>query len=85
MFHKLQYETIPKLLELNHQPLKVYLALCEHADLETGVCWPGYKHLKKECKIHSGSEMKAAIEKLVEEKLIGTWMEGIKRYYQVLR
>ena len=42
MFHKLQYETIPTLLELNKQPLKLYLALCQYADIETGVCWPGY-------------------------------------------
>ena len=84
MYHKLQYETIPTLLALNHQPLKVYMALCQYADIETGVCWPGYKRLKKECKIHSGSEMKAAIETLCEAKLLATWMEGNKRYYQVL-
>ena len=48
------------------------------------VCWPGYRHLKKECKIDSGRDMKKAIDKLVEEKLIGTWMVGNKRHYQVL-
>ncbi len=84
MFHKLQHETIPTLLELNKQSLKLYLALCEHADFETGVCWPGYKHLKKECKITSGVMMKKAIDKLVAEKLISTWMVGNKRHYQVL-
>ena len=84
MFHKLQYETIPNLLELNKQPLKVYLALCQYVDIETGVCWPGRTRLKKECKISSGVGMTKAIEKLVEEKLIDTWMVGNKRHYQVL-
>ena len=84
MFHKLQYETIPTLLGLKHQPLKLYLALCAHANIETGECWPGYKHLKNECKITSGVMMKKAIDTLVDEKLIGTWMVGNKRYYQVL-
>ena len=34
MYHQLQHETIPKLLELNKQPLKLYLALCQYADIE---------------------------------------------------
>ena len=84
MFHKLQYHTIPTLLGLKKQPLKLYLALCQYADIETGVCWPGYARLRKECKIDSGRDMKKAIDKLVDEKLIGTWMVGNKRHYQVL-
>ena len=84
MYHKLQYETIPTLLELNKQPLKLYLALCQYADIETGVCWPGYARLKKECKITSGAAMKKAIQILCDENLISTWMVGNKRHYQVL-
>lgn len=84
MFHKLQYHTIPTLLGLKKQPLKVYLALCQYADIETGVCWPGRTRLKKECKISSGVALTTAIEKLVEEKLIATWMVDNKRHYQVL-
>ena len=84
MYHKLQYETIPMLLSLKKQPLKLYLALCQYADIETGVCWPGYARLKKECNIDSGRDMKKAIDKLVTEKLIDTWMVGNKRHYQVL-
>lgn len=34
MYHKLQHDTIPKLLELKKQPLKLYLALCQYADIE---------------------------------------------------
>jgi len=34
VYHKLQYHTIPKLLELKKQPLKLYLALCQYADIE---------------------------------------------------
>lgn len=84
MYHKLQYETIPTLLELKKQPLKLYLALCQYADIKTGACWPGYQRLKKECKIDSGRDMKKAIDKLVELKLIATHMVGNKRHYQVL-
>jgi len=84
VFHKLQYETIPELLELNKQPLKLYLALCQYADIETGVCWPGRTRLKKECKISSGVALTKVIEKLVKKKLIATWMVDNKRYYQVL-
>ena len=84
MFYKLQHHTIPTLLALNHQPLKVYLALCQYADIETGVCWPGYARLKKECKITSGVAMKQAIDKLCELALIATWLEGNKRHYQIL-
>jgi len=84
MYHKLQHKTIPTLLELKKQPLKLYLALCQYADIETGVCWPGYQRLKKECKITSGVAMKKAIETLCGENLISTWMDGNKRYYQIL-
>ncbi len=83
MYHKLQHHTIPKLLQLKKQPLKLYLALCQYADIETGVCWPGYARLRKECKIHSGSEMRNAIQDLEDADLLATWMEGNKRFYQV--
>jgi hypothetical protein len=84
MYHKLQYETIPKLLQLKKQPLKLYLALCQYAKIGDGVCWPGYARLKKECRIYSGSEVKSAIVALDEAGLITTWMDGNKRYYQLL-
>lgn len=84
MYHKLQYETIPVLLGLKKQPLKLYLALCQYADIETGVCWPGYARLRKECKVSSGVAMKKAIDDLCGRDLIATWMEGNKRHYQVL-
>ncbi len=84
MYHKLQYHTISKLLELKKQPLKLYLALCRCADIGSGECWPGYARLKGECKITSGVAMRKAIDILCDENLIATWMEGNKRYYQVL-
>ena len=84
MYHKLQHHTIPKLLELKKQPLKLYLALCQYARIGSGECWPGYARLKKECKIYSGSEVKNAIKDLVDADLLTTWMEGNKRHYQVL-
>lgn len=84
MFHKLHHETIPKLLELKKQPLKLYLALCQYANIETGECWPGFARLKKECNITSGRDMKKAIEILCKEKLIATWMLDNKRHYQIL-
>jgi hypothetical protein len=84
VYHKLQFETIPTLLELKKQPLKLYLALCQYADIETGICWPGYARLRKECKIYSGSEMRNAIRDLENAELVATWMEGNKRHYQIL-
>jgi len=84
MFHKLQYETIPSLLGLNHQPLKLYLALCQYADIETGECWPSQVRLGKECKITSGRDMKAAIKVLSDDGFIATWTEGSRRHFQVL-
>ena len=82
MYYKLQYETIPTLLELKKQPLK--LALCQYADIKTGVCWPGYKRLTKECNINSGRDMKRAIDILCSRHLIATWLVGNKRHYQIL-
>lgn len=84
MYHKLQHQTIPKLLQLKKQPLKLYLALCQYADIEAGVCWPGYARLRKECNIASGRDMKRAIQELYDAGLLATWMEGNKRYYQIL-
>jgi hypothetical protein len=84
MYHKLQHETIPKLLQLKKQPLKLYLALCQYAKIGDGVCWPGYIRLGKETKITSGAAMKRAISVLDETGLITTWMDGNKRFYQIL-
>jgi hypothetical protein len=84
MYHKLMHDTIPDLLALKHQPLKLYLALTQFANITTGECYPGYARLRKMCKIYSGSEMKHAIDTLVEAGLIATWMNGNKRHYQVL-
>jgi hypothetical protein len=64
--------------------VKLYLYLCRHADIQTGVCWPGYSRIKQDCNISSGSEILDAIESLSRAGLIFTWKENNKRYYQVL-
>lgn len=84
MFHKLPYEIIDRLMPLGHRPLKVYLVLCKYARINSGVCWPGYSRLKRECNINSGRDLRKAIQDLDDAGLIDTWLNGNKRHYQVL-
>ena len=83
MYHKLQHHTIPKLLQLKKQPMKLYLALCQYAKIGDGVCWPSKARLGRECKITSGRDMKLAIKSLEDMGLLVTWKEGKTYYFQV--
>lgn len=83
-YHQLPHDTITKILKLHHRPLKVYLALCKHADFKTGVAYPGYKRLKEMTGITAGRDIRQAIQALEDAGLIYTWMDNNKRHYQVL-
>lgn len=83
-YHKLHHDKIPTILALSAQPVRVYLKLCQYADFDTGLCWPGYKRLKAECRIASGVTLRKAIQELEDAGLIATWLQGNKRHYQVL-
>lgn len=75
--------------ELDHYKLKpldklLYLCLYQHADTNTGLCYPSYKVLKKYTGVKNNSSIKKGLDRLVANGLMlvvekGHYSEGINK------
>ena len=62
IFLKLHQNRIMQLLGLNGSTIKVYLAILNHADIHTGLCWPGYRTIGSMTGITSRKRIKEHID-----------------------
>ena len=66
------------LSEYNLKPVDrlMYLCLYQHADIDTGTCYPSYRILKEYTGISNNKSIKNGIDRLVEAKLVEVIAKG---------
>lgn len=84
IFLKLTQNRIEKLLKLHGSTVKVYLAILHHADINTGICWPGYRKIGNMTGLTSHKQIREHIDKLIEEDMVERWQETNKYSYRII-
>lgn len=84
IFLKLTQNRIEKLLQLHGSTVKIYLAILHHANINTGICWPGYRKLSVMTGITSRKQIREHIDVLIEQNILERWKEGNKYVYRIL-
>lgn len=84
IFLKLTQNRIEKLLELHGSTVKVYLAILHHANINDGICYPGYRKIGVMTGLTSRKQIKDHIDKLIAEHMIERWKEKNKYFYRII-